>query len=71
MTEVGGDAAVYIDPTDEVAAARTIAESLKDQQALRKSGFLNVERFSKEAMIIGYLNAYTTVLAGAALKGQL
>jgi glycosyltransferase involved in cell wall biosynthesis len=66
MTEVGGDAAVYIDPTDEVAAARTIAESLKDQQELRKSGFLNMVRFSKEEMITGYLNAYATVLARAA-----
>ena len=68
MTEVGGDTAVYIDPTDEVVAARIVAESLKDQQALRKSGFLNVKRFSRNAMITGYLNAYTTVLAGSALK---
>lgn len=66
MTEVGGDAAVYIDPTDEVGAARTIAESLKDQQALRESGFLNVMRFSIDAMITGYLNAYRTAIAGVA-----
>jgi hypothetical protein len=69
MTEVGGDGAVYIDPTDEVVAACTIAEALKDQQAFRKSGYLNVMRFSNEAMITGYLDAYMTVLAGAALKG--
>jgi glycosyltransferase involved in cell wall biosynthesis len=69
MTEVGGDGALYIDPADEAVAAHTIAEALKDQQVLRKLGFLNVMRFSKEAMITGYLNAYMTVLAGAELKG--
>ena len=66
MTEVGGDAAVYIDPADEIAAACTIAVSLKGQQALRKSGFLNAARFSNEAMIPGYLNAYRTAIAGVA-----
>jgi glycosyltransferase involved in cell wall biosynthesis len=68
MTEVGGDTVVYVDPTDEVGAARTIAESLKDQQAVQKSGFLNVVRFSNEAMITGYLNAYKTVLTESSVK---
>jgi len=64
MTDVGGDAAVYIDPANEMAAACTIAASLKCQQALRKSGFLNATRFSNEAMITGYLYAYRTALEG-------
>jgi len=61
MTEVGGDAAVYIDPADEISAAGAITERLKDSHALRKAGFLNAARFSNNVMISGYLKAYETV----------
>jgi glycosyltransferase involved in cell wall biosynthesis len=71
MTEVGGNAAVYVDPTDEMAAASTIAESFKGRHTFRKAGFLNAARFSNEVMIAGYIEAYQTVLAAIAGEMQL
>jgi glycosyltransferase involved in cell wall biosynthesis len=65
MTDVGGDAAVYIDPADEAGAASHIAEGLKkNRQTIRKSGFMNAARFSNEVMIAGYIEAYQSVMAG-------
>ena len=64
MREVGGSAAAYFDPLDELSAARTIAEGLKDKERLAKRGPENAARFSTDAMVRGYLEAYRTVLAG-------
>ncbi len=58
MTEVGGDGAIYIDPYDEVSSATIIHESLSNLEMVRKSGFRNVRKFSKQNMMKTYLAAY-------------
>lgn len=58
MTEVGGAAAIYIDPADESAAAGIIAHALAAGGATRSAGLDNAARFSSEAMIDGYLACY-------------
>ncbi|MBN1871713.1 MAG: glycosyltransferase family 4 protein [Candidatus Omnitrophica bacterium] len=61
MTEIGGDAAVYVDPAKPEAAARTIMEYISDSEKIakmRESGFLNVKRFSIDKMIRQYIDLY-------------
>ena len=65
MTEAGGEAAVYFDPTDPQAAASMIAATLKDKQKLlqlRQAGFLNVKRFSAQEMVNNYVRIYQEIL---------
>jgi len=62
MTEVGGDAAVYIDPDDVAGAAAVIATALADRDALVASGLRNAARFSGAQMVAGYGAAYRRVV---------
>jgi glycosyltransferase involved in cell wall biosynthesis len=62
MTEVAGPAALYIDPTDEPAAAALIAQNLDRLPLLREAGFRNVERFNPDRII----PEYETFFAGVA-----
>lgn len=66
MTEVGGTAAVYIDPRGPAAAAgsllRVLRESETERAARIQSGLDNSARFSTEAMIDGYLREYQLCL---------
>ncbi|MDQ6991674.1 MAG: glycosyltransferase family 1 protein [Mariprofundaceae bacterium] len=61
MTEVGGDAAEYFDPLSPEAAVEVIYNCLNDLQGMRKQGLQNVENFSNELMVNGYLEAYERV----------
>lgn len=63
MTEVGGNAAIYIDPTDEVAASKMISNELEKSEELRTSGFVNAEKHTIDAMIKGYLDVYKHVIS--------
>lgn len=63
MTEVGGDAAVYIDPDDMVGAATLIARALDLRQTLVAAGLRNADRFASEKMAAGYVAAYRSVLS--------
>jgi len=65
MTEVGGDAAVYIDPDDAPGAAAVIAGTLADRDDLVEAGLRNAERFSGAQMVEGYVAAYRRVVAAA------
>jgi glycosyltransferase involved in cell wall biosynthesis len=65
MTEIGGSAAVYIDPQDEVAAAGLIEAALRNAEALKVAGLQNVTRFGRDAMLNGYLHAYRTSLSNS------
>ena len=58
MTEVGGNAAVYFDPTQTTAAADTILQHLPRVQEMRQAGLENAKRFRTEAMIAGYVALY-------------
>ena len=62
MTEVGGDAAVYFDPSDPIGSAQIIAQTLKDREAIRQRGISNSLRFNIEQMIQGYIAAYEQVI---------
>jgi glycosyltransferase involved in cell wall biosynthesis len=61
MTEVGGEAAVYFDPSDPTGAAEVIAMASERREAIGQSGLTNVLRFSVEQMIKGYTGAYERV----------
>lgn len=65
MNEVGGQGAVYFDPSEIPSAARTIALELRNTEKIRKAGLENVNRFTMERMIDGYLKAYEYVLTYA------
>jgi glycosyltransferase involved in cell wall biosynthesis len=61
MTEIGGDAAIYFDPTDTAAAAAIIAASLADRREISRKGLANLSRFTVRQMVDGYLHAYDLV----------
>jgi glycosyltransferase involved in cell wall biosynthesis len=58
MTEVAGDAAIFIDPSNPAGAARTILDSLPELEGLSLRGWLNSQRFSISAMIDSYVELY-------------
>jgi len=64
MTEVAGQAAIYIDPLDPAAAASAIAEGLKQREQLRQAGFRNLERFSRQVLADRYCTFYKAIVKG-------
>jgi glycosyltransferase involved in cell wall biosynthesis len=66
MTQVGGDAAIYIDPTNIYKSAYALNE-VTDWSNIQRSehaqkGYTNLERFSKSEFIDHYLAAYSDVV---------
>jgi glycosyltransferase involved in cell wall biosynthesis len=61
MTDVGGDAAIYIDPADPAGAAAAVAKALQQRDAYCRASLANAARFSTHAMIDGYLRSYQVV----------
>ena len=61
MDEVGGTAAIYVDPDDEKSAAAILKSALDSASAMRESNLQNAARFTESAMISGYLSAYEIV----------
>jgi glycosyltransferase involved in cell wall biosynthesis len=68
MTEVAGDAALYIDPADESAAATLIAASLDRLHLLRDAGFRNIQRFNAERIAEEYERFFTAAAYGTTLR---
>jgi glycosyltransferase involved in cell wall biosynthesis len=62
MTEVGGDAACYIDPAHPEQAATRIAEALADPAPFRAAGLVQAKRWDPQAMLDAYLHLYTLLL---------
>ncbi|MEM9771642.1 MAG: glycosyltransferase family 1 protein [Cyanobacteria bacterium P01_D01_bin.73] len=60
MTEVGGDAAVYINPRQPEKAAQIVADRLnpEDLGRMKEKGLANVDRFQPQTMIHRYFDAY-------------
>jgi glycosyltransferase involved in cell wall biosynthesis len=58
MTEVGGEAAIYINPINPQQAAETIADCLPLLESLKQKGLLNAQRFTPETMISSYIQLY-------------
>jgi glycosyltransferase involved in cell wall biosynthesis len=63
MSEIAGEAAIFIDPADPRAAATTIAERLKHSAQLRAAGFRNLKLFGEEEVVDSYLSFYEAILA--------
>ncbi|MBC2710770.1 MAG: glycosyltransferase family 4 protein [Desulfosarcina sp.] len=63
MTEIGGNAAVYFDPLDEIFAARIIWKVVQDSKSLREQGYQNVMKFSTKKMISKYIDCYRLVMS--------
>lgn len=61
MTEVGLDAAIYIDPDCPAAAAKEIALHLPNISKLKQAGLNNVKRFTSEKMLDSYLEVYQEI----------
>jgi glycosyltransferase involved in cell wall biosynthesis len=65
LTEIGGEAALYLDPDDPAAAALAIeslfAENRADRRERIRRGLENAPRFSTVRMIRGYLAAYRSL----------
>ena len=66
MTEVGGNAAIYIDPLDYKTSAKITNEVIEWSEDKKKSqikkGYENVTRFSRRALAKEYEIAYQDAL---------
>jgi glycosyltransferase involved in cell wall biosynthesis len=61
MTEVGGDAARYIDPEDSESAVAGVIDVLKSPNKYRELGLRNAARFSTSHAIQSYLDIYKRI----------
>jgi len=62
MSEVAGEAAIFVDPADPQAAAEAIAAGLKSCERLRAAGFRNLERFDADEIADQYCAFYKAIL---------
>jgi glycosyltransferase involved in cell wall biosynthesis len=62
MTEVAGDAAVFIDPVDAQSAAASIAAGMRQRDKLRQAGHENLHRFDEEQVADQYCAFYDEIL---------
>ena len=60
MNEVAGDAAIFIDPQDSVAAAKTITEAAPTLDDLRTRGLENARRYDRETIMDAYVRFLAT-----------
>jgi glycosyltransferase involved in cell wall biosynthesis len=58
MTEIAGDAALFIDPQNLEDAAQIVAEHASELPSLRTAGFQNLTRFATNKVIDAYLEFY-------------
>jgi glycosyltransferase involved in cell wall biosynthesis len=63
MTEVAGDAAVFIDLDDPAEAAHKVSIYIRNGDALRAAGFKNLERFNQAKIAAEYQDFYNQVVA--------
>ena len=61
MTEIAGDAALFIEAENPERAAQSIAEQSSGLPSLREAGFRNLKRFETRSMIERYLEFYDQV----------
>ncbi|MDY7012266.1 MAG: glycosyltransferase family 1 protein [Cyanobacteriota bacterium] len=58
MTDIAGEAAIYINPNHPEEAAEKIARSLPKLKSLTKEGIANARKFTLDKMINSYLDLY-------------
>jgi glycosyltransferase involved in cell wall biosynthesis len=63
MTEVGGEGAIYFNPSNPIEAAQIIVQSFSNgtAQKSRETGFKNCEKYSRERMINNYERLYQEI----------
>jgi glycosyltransferase involved in cell wall biosynthesis len=59
MNEIGGSAALYVDPLDCEGAARAIAHAFPRIPTMRQESLENASRFSTRDMLDSYVELYT------------
>jgi glycosyltransferase involved in cell wall biosynthesis len=62
LPEVAGAAAVYIDPEDEMGAARVVAENLGRLERVRERGFENAKRYDPAVVLPAYEGFFAGML---------
>jgi glycosyltransferase involved in cell wall biosynthesis len=68
MNEIGGDAAVYFDPSDPIGAAAIVAESMGRRSVMVEKGIANAKRFEAEKMLGQYREVYARVAEDSQLS---
>jgi glycosyltransferase involved in cell wall biosynthesis len=63
MSEVGGEAAIYFEPSRPEEAADRIVSALDRAEAISSQGLDNVAKFSVDNMIDGYAKSYLQALS--------
>lgn len=58
MNDVGGDAAIYIDPDNYEKAAEKIIEYIPILEEFKLKGFVNSQRFTVKTMMEQYIDLY-------------
>ncbi len=61
MTEVGREAAIYINPDCPEKAARKIVNNLPNVSKLKQAGLINAQRFTSQKMIESYIKLYQEI----------
>ena len=64
MNEVGGNAAIYIDPDNPESSAVAVQRALEMIAGIRELSLANAARFKGSAMIDSYLSSYEKVCGG-------
>jgi glycosyltransferase involved in cell wall biosynthesis len=65
MTEIAGEAAIYIDPGNPKLAAKVIAENASRFEELQRAGIENLRRFSYDKVMDSYIELYGSLLYAA------
>ncbi len=63
LNQIGGQAALYIDPTHPQETANSIILNLHKRKEMISKGLLNVKKFKTETMIKKYLKAYQALIS--------
>jgi len=63
MTEVAGDAAIFIDPDEPESAAHKVSIGINNGDRLRAAGFSNLDRFNEVKIAEQYMEFYDEVVA--------
>jgi glycosyltransferase involved in cell wall biosynthesis len=63
MNDVGGEAAIYIDPDNYEDTAEKILYYLPELETLKSKGFVNSQKFTAETMIANYIDLYRLAIA--------
>ncbi|MEL7038523.1 MAG: glycosyltransferase family 1 protein [Cyanobacteria bacterium J06592_8] len=62
MNEIGGQAALYIDPSNPQQAAHRISLNLCKRKDMIDKGLMNVQKFQTEVMITKYIELYQNLI---------